>query len=165
MCGFSTHSCSILQRSPGYLVCRCELSMPPCLRFSVSSMNWNAQNVIKKSANVSSEKTGWRGATPEWMGLEWLPCICSGQGQVTWSWKEFLWLFLVQRCITHPTLSASVTPAIDFFGRYNLEEHFVPLFMKDSADDSILPKEFCLYLQSQAEPSRCAAALPCVFCA
>lgn len=37
--GFATHSCGILQRSPGYLVCGGELSMPPCLWFSVSSMN------------------------------------------------------------------------------------------------------------------------------
>lgn len=37
--GFSTHSCSILQRSPGHLVCGCELFIPPCLRFSASSMN------------------------------------------------------------------------------------------------------------------------------
>lgn len=55
----------------------------------------------------------------------------------------------------HPTAlgqppGASVTPAIDFFGRCNLEEHFVPFFMKDTADELIPPKEFCLYLQSQA---------------
>lgn len=26
----------------------------------------------------------------------------------------------------------------------------MPLFMKDTADESILPKKFCLYLQSRA---------------
>lgn len=88
------------------------------------------------------EESGWKRAAAEWMSLERLPCIRPGQGQVTWSWKEFRRLFLVPCCITQANLLAPVTPAIDFFyfffARCNLEEHFVPHFMKDTTDELIL---------------------------